>query len=225
MAPKGTSPPAIRLRRGIRWFIFRQRRLLAALLFSAAAGIAVEASLPQEDPRVAVVVASADLPVGTVLSFDQLSTEKLPQAAVPGRSFTDPAELVGEQLAAPLLRGHVLSDTFLVGTGLLAGAPEGTVAVPVRPADPSTIQLLAAGQRVDVVLSTGNGFEVSTETSVLARGLPVLWIPAGESSGTWPGTGEQEGLVVLAAEPGDAAALAGASSKGEVHLVLRSGGG
>ena len=131
--------------------------------------------------------------------------------------------MTGQQLATPLYAGDVLAQNFLVGSGLLVGMPEGTVAVPLRPADASTVQLLSAGQWVDVVLSTGNGFEVSAKNTVLARGLPVLWTSEDPGAGPFtPQSGSEDGLVVVAANPDEAAALAGASSTGQVHLVLTS---
>lgn len=217
-----TKPLQIRFRA----FIYRKRRLLAAAALCAAAGVAVEALLPHEPTTVEVVAASADLPVGTVLTADQLALIRVPEAAVPEHSFASPELVAGQQLATPLYAGDVLAQNFLVGSGLLAGSPKGTVAVPLRPADASTVQLLSAGQRVDVVLSIGNGFEVSAKNTVLARGLPVLWTSKEPGAGPFaPPSGSEDGLVVVAANPDEAAALAGASSTGQVHLVLTAEGG
>ncbi|MBG6189115.1 Flp pilus assembly protein CpaB [Arthrobacter sp. CAN_A212] len=206
----------------VRRLVFRHRRLLAALLFCLAAAVIVEALIPPEQSLSRVVAAAEDLPVGTVLTPAHLTTIDLPPEVIPFRSFTEIPAVVGEQLATPLHRGSVLAETFLVGTGLLTGSPPGSVAVPLRPADETTVQLLSPGQHVDVVLSTGNGFEVPATTSVLVRAAPVLWT-SGSSAGSatgWPNATDAEGLVVIAADPSDAAALASASSTGKVHLVL-----
>lgn len=214
-----------RLQSRFRAFIFRKRRLIAAGFLCAAAGVTVEALVPSEPTTVQVVAASQDLPVGTVLTPDQLSLVQLPEAAVPEHSFESKELVAGQQLATPVYAGDILAQNFLVGAGLLAGSPEGTVAVPLRPADASTIQLLSAGQRVDVVLSTGNGFEVSAKNTVLARGLPVLWTSEEAGSGPFAApTSAEDGLVVVAANPDEAAALAGASTTGQVHLVLTAAG-
>ncbi|WP_299166172.1 Flp pilus assembly protein CpaB [uncultured Arthrobacter sp.] len=210
-----------RLQSRLRAFVFRKRRLLAAGVLCIAAGVTVEALLPAEPATVPVVAASADLPVGTVLTADQLAIVRLPEAAVPEHSFPSPELVAGQQLATPVYAGDVLAQNFLVGAGLLAGSPEGTVAVPLRPADASTVQLLSPGQRVDVVLSTGNGFEVSAKNTILARGVPVLWTSEEAGAGPFSApSGTEDGLVVVAANPDEAAALAGASSTGQVHLVL-----
>ncbi|GAB3544968.1 SAF domain-containing protein [Arthrobacter tumbae] len=217
---KSASAPT-RTRNRLRAFTFRKRRLLAAGILCAAAGVAVEVLLPPDPATVQVVAASADLPVGTVLTAEQLAVVQLPEAAVPEHSFKSPDLVAGQQLATPVYAGDILAQNFLVGAGLLVGSPEGTVAVPLRPADASTVQLLAAGQRVDVVLSTGNGFETSAKNTVLARGLPVLWTSDESGAGPFAApSGNEDGLVVVAANPDEAAALAGASSTGQVHLVL-----
>jgi len=202
----------------------RNRRLIAALLLCAAAGLAVQALTPAPAASVPVVVAAADLPAGTVLTDAQLAVQQLPAGAGPPGSAASPAELLGRRLASALRAGSPVLDTSLVGPGLLAGSPPGTAAVPVRPADPSTVQLVEPGRLVDIVLSSGNGFEQPAAATVLARSVAVLWkadsgaTGSGLLGGTSPASAE--GLVVVAASPAEAAALAGASSRGEVFLVL-----
>ncbi len=205
-------------------FLFRKRRLLAAAALCAAAGITVEAFLPHEPELVQVVAATTDLPVGSVLAPGQLSLVSVPKESAPRQAFGEPDLLAGQQLATPVFAGDIISKNFLVGAGLLAGMPAGTVAVPLRPADASTVQLLSAGQHVDVVLSTGNGFEVDAKNTVLARNVAVLWTSQEATSGPFATAGgEADALVVVAAGPEEAASLAGASSNGQVHLVLTSG--
>jgi hypothetical protein len=66
---------------------------------------------------------------------------------------------------------------------------------------------------------------VSAKNTVLARGLPVLWTSEEPGAGPFaPPSGGEDGLVVVAAKPEEAAALAGASSTGQVHLVLTAAG-
>lgn len=225
MDPRNRSqgaPLGHRLRR----MLHRRKRLIACLLLSAAAGVSVEALVGDGSPTTPVISASRDLAVGTVLSAADLSLVDLPVDAVAGQGFQGTDELVGQQLAVPLPRGFPVPATALVGEGLLTGTAPGTVAVPLRPADPSTVGLLAPGQLVDVILRTGNGYDVAADSTVLARAAPVLWTApggTGTTSGMWGGGGEEAGLVVVAAGPEEAAALAGASSAGDVHLILTSG--
>lgn len=216
-------PGRFPLRYRARRLVHRHKRLIACLLLSAAAGVAVEAAVGEDHPTTAVVSAARDLPVGTVLTAADVAVVQLPASVVAGRAFRDPSQVVGEQLAAPLSQGSPVPPTALLGDGLLTGTAPGTVAVPLRPADPATVQLLAPGQVVDVILTTGNGYDVASGSSVLARAVPVLWTAPGGTAATWPGADDDAGLVVVAADADEAAALAGASSSGDVHLVLRTG--
>lgn len=220
------GPPDRRTTRGLplRRLVLRHRRLIAALLLCAAAGVGVEALLQDSNGTTPVMAAARDVPVGTVLTKDHLVTRQLPPEVIPATAFVAAEPLLGQRVASPLRKGDVLTDTALLGAGLLAGTPPGTVAVPLRPADESTVQLLAPGQLVDVVLTTGNGYDVAADTTVLASGLPVLWKSVAGAEQAWPGADPQSGLVVVAAPPEDAAALAGSASSGEVYLVLTGGG-
>jgi|SRR4051794_37052601 len=213
----GRAGPLHRVLRLVR----RNRRLIAALLLCAAAGLAVQALTPDPATSVPVVVAAADLPAGTVLTDAQLAVRPHPADAGPPGSAASPADLLGRRLASALRAGSPVLDTSLVGPGLLTGSPPGTAAVPVRPADPSTVQLVEPGQLVDIVLSSGNGFEQPATSTVLARSVAVLWkADGGPSDPGLLGSASAEGLVVVAASPAEAAALAGSSSRGQVFLVL-----
>ncbi|PPB50931.1 Flp pilus assembly protein CpaB [Arthrobacter pityocampae] len=215
-------PPGAPLRRRLHRTVHRRRRLLACLFLCAAAGVAVEA-IVEDHPTTAVVSAAHDLAVGTVLTQADVSVVRVPDQAVAAGTLRRVDEVVGRQLATPLPEGFPFSATAFVGDGLLTGMEHGTVAVPLRPADPATVQLLTPGQRVDVILSAGDGYDVPGDATVLARSVAVLWTAPDAGGGTWPGAGDDDGLVVVAAGPEDAAALAGASSAGDVHLVLTSG--
>ncbi|MHA7281537.1 Flp pilus assembly protein CpaB [Arthrobacter sp. TMS2-4] len=203
--------------------LHRRRRLVGCLLLCAAAGVVVEAFVGDEYPTTAIVSAARDLAVGTVLTDADVSVVRVPDEAVAAGTLRRLDDVVGRQLATPLPEGFPLSASAFVGDGLLTGMARGTVAVPLRPADAATVQLLTPGQRVDVVLSTGNGFDVPGGSTVLARSVAVLWTATDAGSGTWPGAGDDGGLVVVAADPKEAATLAGASSTGDVHLLITSG--
>ncbi|NKX49629.1 Flp pilus assembly protein CpaB [Arthrobacter deserti] len=204
-----------------RRLVRRNRRLLAALLLCAAAGLGVQALTPAPAATVPMVVAADDLPAGTVLTAAHLTVRPYPAATGPPGSSPAPPHVLGRRLASALRAGSPVLDTSLAGPGLLAGSPAGTVAVPVRPADPSTVQLVVPGQLVDIVLSSGNGLEQPASSAVLARSVPVLWKADGAgTAGGLPGSAPAEGLVVVAASPAEAAALAGSSGRGQVVLVL-----
>lgn len=216
----GDMNPGILLRS--RRYATRHRRPLAGLLTGAAVLLLFQFLIPAPDAGQPALVAAADLPAGHTLAQSDLATIELPAGLVPPDHFRPgqpgPA---GSRLAVPILAGSLVTNSALVGPGLLAGAPAGSVAVPVRPSDPSTVRLVGPGQHVNVVLSSDTGLDRPAATKVLARNVTVLWTSdIGGSSGAWPGTNDDGGLVVVAARPEVAAELAAAAHLGQVFLVL-----
>ncbi|MDR6987656.1 Flp pilus assembly protein CpaB [Paenarthrobacter nitroguajacolicus] len=212
-----------RRKRSFLSWLARNRRLTVALLLCLAAGLAVQQLTPVPEQRVSVLVAARDLPTGTSLAESDFTLQDVPpDLAIPG-ALPDGAPFAGRQLASPLSKGQIPTESNLLGPGLLTGAPVGTAAVPLRMADPSSIQLLSPGQLVTVVLTAAGSYDESRESQVLAGPVPVLWTSAhGGKAGEWLGTSDTEGLVVVAADPQQAEKLAGASTQGKLFFVLVS---
>lgn len=216
-------PPRIRGARGHRLvaWLGRNRRLAIALLFSLAAAITVHQLTPPPADTATVLAAARDLPAGTALAASDLTALKIPPQLVTAGTIAEGSAAAGKQLAAPLRKGQLLTDSQLLGPGLLAGTPPGSAAVPLRMADPSSIQLVSPGQLVNVVLTGTNGYDQQSPPEVLASSVPVLWTSGqGGKTGQWLGTGETDGLIVVAAAPEQAARLAGASTQGKLFFVL-----
>ena len=126
--------------------------MLAAALVLAAGLIAVAPrDLATGDP---VLVVVRDLPIGTSLQAGDVEVARVPDP--PDGAARDPTGVIGRVLAGPVRRGEVVTDVRLVA---LAGPDPGPgrVAVPVQPADPAIVDLLAAGMRVAVVLVGEDG--------------------------------------------------------------------
>lgn len=194
---------------------------MAAALLCGAAAVSVYQLTPPSTLQSPVVVAATDLPAGAVLSASQLRIAPLPPESVPDGALRELPAAEGKRLAAPIRRGGVLTDASTVGPGLLAGTPPGTAAVPVRVADPNSLQLIRTGQSVDLVLAEESNRE-GRNASRIAAGVTVLWTGSGaEQSGAWLGTPkDQSGLLVVAASPEVAPLLAGASARGKVFFAL-----
>ncbi|MDQ6522902.1 SAF domain-containing protein [Nocardioides sp. LHD-245] len=191
--PRRPSPggPLHRVRAAldeVRRRVLRRRRLIAALLLGAAAAVAVRSLAPPEPPTAAVLVAARDLPAGQALRPGDLSTARVPPAAVPHGAAADP---VGRRLAAPLRAGEPVTDVRLVGPGLGAAQSPGTTTLPVRLSDAGQVALLTAGDRISLL---GTDPQAGS-TRVLARDATVLAVPdpASATDGALPGR-----LVVLA---------------------------
>jgi pilus assembly protein CpaB len=199
----------------------RNRRLAIALLLCLAAAITVHQLTPAPANSVLALAAARDLPAGASLTASDVSQMQVPPGLMPAGSLRLNVEAEGRQLAAPLRKGQLLTDAQLLGPGLLAGTPPGSAAVPLRMADPSSIQLVSPGQLVNVVLTGANSYDQQAPSEVLATAVPVLWTSGqGGKTGEWLGTGETDGLIVVAADPAQAARLAGASMQGKLFFVL-----
>lgn len=143
------------------------RRIVAVALLVAAGvlGLAGQRAAPAGQE---VVSASRDLPIGATLAASDLTTAHL---ISPPDGVLTPARSVGAVLSGPVRKGEVLTDARLVPPG---GQRPGTgrIAVPIRPADPATVELLSAGMHVAVLSVSESG-----QATVLAADAVVLSIP------------------------------------------------
>jgi Flp pilus assembly protein CpaB len=182
---------------------------------------------------VQVTVAARDLPAGSVLTETDVAVATLVEGAWTPRSL-DVAEVVGDVLAAPVSVGEPLTETRLRGATLLTGVPPGTVALPVRLADPGAAALVSGGDRIDLLAAVpGDG---ATAVRTVGSDLPVLLAPAATSAvstepdgvallgGSDAGTDLLGGLLVVAASPEQVSAIIGGASDGPLWLALRANG-
>jgi pilus assembly protein CpaB len=220
-SPGARGPGGVRRRNRLTGWLNRNRRLTVALLLCIAAGITVQQLTPAPADTVGVLAAARDLPAGKTLDAADMVVLNIPTGLLPGGSFSEGASLRGTQLAVPLRQGQLISDSQLLGPGLLAGSPPGSAAVPLRMADPSSVRLVSPGQLINVVMSGENGFDQPGTTEVLATGVPVLWTATqGGKEVPWLGDSETDGLIVVAADAVQSRRLAGASTQGKLFFVL-----
>lgn len=208
-----------------RELLAKYRRVLATGLAMLAVGTSLVVLAPEREELLTVVVAGHDLPAGTLLSAADLKLAQASAALLPGGGFSSTPPAEGSRLAIPALAGTPVLETMLIGPGLLAGTPPGTVAVPVRLNDAATAALLRAGQHVDVVLTEGNGFETKVASQVLARSAAILWTAAQSDpaqGALWESSasGDDVGLIVVAAAAPVAESLAAGSQRGKLSVVL-----
>jgi Flp pilus assembly protein CpaB len=183
------------------------RRLAAAALLLTAALLLV--TPPRPTAGTAVVVLTRDLPVGAVLRDADLAVSS--QLEPPDGALTDPAPAVGRTLAGAVRRGEMLTDVRLVDPIGPQPGP-GRVAVPIRPADATVVELLRPGMHVAVVSVTEDG-----AAAVLVPDAVVLLI--GGADRTSAGSRDhQEPPVLLAVPPDSADAVVAAAVTGTVVL-------
>lgn len=206
----------------------RYRRWAGAALVGLSVLFAVNAVAPAPPPMVTVALAADDLPAGTVLATADVEEKPLPAGSVTSTPI-DPALLLGRVLASPLAAGEQLTASRLLGDELLTGTPPGTVALPVRVADPGAAALVSAGDRIDLLATvrTDDGQTVSqvgTDLVVLLAGSAG---PAGNPGGIDPFSGEDVGgdslggLLVVAASPTQARTIVGGAARSPLWLMMR----
>ncbi|MEX5294146.1 SAF domain-containing protein [Kocuria sp. CPCC 205268] len=207
----------------LRSVLSRRRRLVAALLLGLAVGLVVLRLGPPRGSTVPVVTAAEALPAGAAVSPERLAVASYPPDLVPEGAVADPAVLAGRVLAGAAGPGQPLTESALVGPGLLTGQARGVTAVTLRIDDPGALRHVRAGDHVDVVhLPDG---AAPGERQVLGRGLPVLWVSSADPVGdagllAGPAGGEEEGLLVVGAPHEESARLAGAGGGGRTTVVL-----
>ena len=136
-----------------------------------------------------MLTAARDLPAGTTLGRDDLTTVDYAAGTAPTGLARD---VVGRMLAAPVRAGEPLTDIRLVGVPLAAAYPDA-VAMPVRLPDAGMADLLRVGDHIDLVAADPQG----SVARVVATDLAVVALPAPDDETTSSGLPGR--LVVLAA--------------------------
>ena len=193
------------------------RRTVLALLAGVAVLAGLSALAPHHGREVRVWVAARDLSGGAPLRAEDVALRALPAALAPRAALTTRSHLLGRLLAAPVRRGEPLTDVRLLAPSLLAALPEpGLVAVPVRVADgPAAASVVHPGALVDVIASTADSDGTPSAAVAVVTAVTVVAVPPPD-----PADGGEAGLVVVAASPGQADALAAAAGR-RLSVVLR----
>ncbi len=173
-----------------------------------------------------VVVAAADLQVGTRVEDKDIRLVRFPAGDLPAGCFHLKTKVVGRGVVLPIAKGEFILPSKLAGEnagfGLPALIPPGMRAVSVRVNDTTAVSgFVLPGTRVDVLL-TGNpqgSNEPQTTTvlenvAVIATGQKLERNSAGEP--------QSAPVVTLLLSPDDAERLTLASSQGHIQLVLRN---
>ena len=187
--------------RPVRRAVLRRRRLLAAVLTAVAVASGIHAAAAPPPARVGVPVAARDLPAGVVLSTGDLTEVEFAPGSVPDGVAADAA---GRTLAAPLRRGEPVTDVRLVGRALADGHADLT-ALPVRLPDAGMVDLLRAGDRIDLLAADPQGSGART----VATDVLVLAVPRATAASDAGTTGGR--LVVVGVHPEEVTAVADAA--------------
>lgn len=176
----------------------RRRRLIATVVAGFGVLSAYIALRPTHTPS--VLVATHDLSPGVLKPGDLR-----PAALSPPPSGAVRSGAIGRVLAGAMRRGEPLTDVRLLHSLPL---PPGTVATPVRLADPDTAQLIAPGSTIGV-LAAWEG----QPAQLVADDVTVVTIPKADN--------DHGALIVLATTPSQATQLAAAQAGGRLSITIK----
>lgn len=215
----------------------RQKKLL---LFGAAWVSALlltwflyaQAAAPRREKTVRVVVASRDMPLGTLLRKTDLRLVDYPEKDVPKGAAFKADDAINHVLRfalnsnEPVLQNK-LSETTTV-EGIASTIDHGFRAMSVQITDASGVAgLIQPGSRVDV-LFTRPGSMAEATTSTILQNVKVLSIgravPAGQTASESRAAASSTGpkVVTLVLPPDDAQKLELAKNEGRISLSLRN---
>ena len=166
------------------------------------------------------------LPVGTLLTREQVTLAAWPAASpVPG-SFSSIDEVVGRGLIAPVMLNEPITETKLApreaGAGLPPTIPAGMRAMAVRVNDVIGVAgFVLPSSRVDVIVTVDG--QNQTQSRVVLSNIQVL--TAGrvfDQEKSREGQAMPARVVTLLVSPRDAEILALAASEGSIILALRN---
>jgi pilus assembly protein CpaB len=179
-------------------------------------------------PTQPVVVAGSDLDVGTELTADDVKIVQWPRGSVRAQAVSDPKELVGRSVIAPMVQNEPVIVTKLsskdAGAGLPPAIPPGLRALSVRVNEVIGVAgYVLPGTRVDVLATvnpTGQGGDVTskvvlTNVQVLAAGTKIE--RAEKDNKPMPVS-----VVTLLVAPEESERLTLAATEGKIQLALRN---
>lgn len=186
-----------------RWWLTRRRPIIAGLV-SFAVVLALSAIVGRHSPSTEVVVMNRDVAAGTSLTHDDVALAALDDALLPSTAILKVNDVIGRVTTSALAKNEVITTTRVVSEN-----SAGSIAVPIRLADPHVAALLRPGDVVDVVASLSGDGQVRP-AQLLAAGVRVVTVQRERDSG----------LVVVTADETTAPLLAGAVDGPALSVVI-----
>ncbi|HMR50465.1 MAG TPA: SAF domain-containing protein [Arachnia sp.] len=187
------------------------RRAIAALCAGLAVYLLAQYLASPTRDGTPVVVLATEVAAGQRLSADDLSVAVLPPDAVPDGAYTATDALVGSALLARLPRGTPLQASLLSGSRAVA---PGRSLVPISVADDRLLAVLRPGDRISLVVGTGEFAEPVSDDARVAS------VPGTEETASLSIGGGRGGLLLVEVPDADAAAVAMLGQSGQLGLVL-----
>jgi pilus assembly protein CpaB len=172
------------------------------------------------------VVAMRDMPVGTVVTEDDVRVIDWPGNAVPPGVISVPQEAIGRGILTGMRLNEPFLESKLAPRGTGGGMPvliaEGQRALSIRVDDVVGVAgFVVPGTRVDVLLTLDNEATPETQTKAILQNIQTL--AAGQTTQVdVEGKPQQVPVVTLLVTPEQAETLALASAQGRIQLTLRN---
>lgn len=194
-----------------------------ALVYVSAEPAPLEAAAPSKT----IIVATRDLPAGTVIRREDVETLDWPGVAMPEGFATQAGEVVGRGLVVEVRKNEPLLDWKLAdkeaGGGLPIVIPEGMRALSVEVDEVIGVAgFVLPGTRVDVLATVMPGNDRrQTTTRIILQNVRAL---AADQTYQQDINGEPQTVTVvtLLVTPEEAEALTLASTEGRIQLALRN---
>ena len=181
-------------------------------------------TIPTKD----VVVAAADLDIGTELGRDDIRIVQWPANAMPANAISSPDEVIGRGLILPVIQNEPILPMKLsskeAGAGLPPAIPPGLRAVSVRVNEVIGVAgYVLPGTRVDVVTTLSPTDQKADMTSkVILTNVQVLAAGTKIERDTDKNKPIPVTVVTLLVDPDEAERLTLASNEGKIQLALRN---
>jgi pilus assembly protein CpaB len=179
-------------------------------------------------PTQPVVVAAADISLGSELRKEDLTVVNFPAGHVPEGAFARVTDVVGRGVISPFVKNEVVIPAKLAskeaGSGLPPVIPEGMRALSVRVNEVIGVAgYVLPGARVDV-LATANptNQQQDVTTKLILSNVQVVTAGTRIEQDQDKGKPMQVTVVTLLVYPDQAERLALASTEGKIQLALRN---
>jgi len=178
-------------------------------------------------PTRTVVVARADLALGTELRQEDLTAAAWPESSVPEGAFAQPSELVGRGLIASVVRNEPILPAKLAskeaGAGLPPIIPPGKRAVSVKVNEVISVAgYVLPGTFVDVLATASPSGRPEEMTSKIVLSQVQVLTAGTRMENQQDGKPMQVTVVTLLVTPEESERLALASTEGQINLALRN---
>ncbi len=179
-------------------------------------------------PTRPVVVAAADLDIGTELRREDLRIIEWPANAVPASVISDPKDVIGRGIVLPVIQNEPILPMKLAskdaGSGLPPAIPPGLRAVSVRVNEVIGVAgYVLPGTRVDVLATVSpTGAQGDMTSKVILTNVQVLAAGTKIERDTEKGKPLAVSVVTLLVDPEEAERLTLASTEGKIQLALRN---